>query len=215
MNTKLTTEAVVPEQTYHYEQVTVAISACQIGDLRGGRKVANIKTGPKNTELFDENGKRIDYFPNATGILIERRVADQEVSDARYRAGRHNRILGMLENRREPVLKAQAALAEQVAELGFVDHWKLDAFIAAQGECRVWEGFAGVVENLANREGEKAFEGDLVDAMTQYAEYLQEQVMSSYKHRALSRSTGVVSNLLDDVDMEATVKFIEQTSRWF
>ena len=56
--------------------------------------------------------------------------------------------------------------------------------------------------------------GDMIDALRQFNDSLRDQLSTTQRHRALSRSTNVLSNLLGDVDAWAMAWWLEDT-KWY
>jgi hypothetical protein len=215
MNENLLNEArYTAEREYVDVQKTVAISSVQVGDRRGDRKVANVKTGRLNTELLDADGKRIDYFRNETGVLITRTEETAESRELQERMRRNRSILASVLSRGMVQEKARESFNEYLAEYGTVEPGRLANLLQANAEYKVWEDFARIAERVQEADYNGDFEGDLVDLMARFADQLRDRLLQPFGFRALSRSTGVVHNLVEDVEREAIAKFLDSL-RWY
>lgn len=206
-NDNMTREYVSPEPVYTAEALTTELRNVRIGDERDGRKVRNIKSGPKNTELFDTDGKRIEYARHETMVQITRYSETEESSVAGRRARRNRFLQQELATRTAGLDYAREKLAEQLDRDGYADYSRIQGLLSAQAELKLKHELVGIAS------AEKVV--DLVHAEELLIDRLKDQLLQDFRHRAFSRSTSVVSNLMEDADREMAAKFIDRTRYGF
>lgn len=214
-----------PEKITEIKFVTVLASLVHVGDIiaTGAERdtiVHSVKVGTKWVELRNNIGKLIMRVEAATELTVGREFETDESKAARERAFRNEAIRKSVAKKdvNSNTLKALAALTEQ-AEKGYIaDSFKTSALLAAQAEDKVADGFGAFVTNNVGRVNKET--GEVIDetaAWEAYIEVLKERLLGrSYDMtRGLSRSTSVVSNVMDDAEREATVEFVRHGGGWF
>ena len=202
-----------PETEYKTVQLTVRADQVRAGDVRlktqGNRtvtrEVAEVKVGTKWVYLRDAQGKTIDELPLEAGVLVQRTQQTEDSAQAQHRAYQNRKLAQTLAGRSDGVQSALARVTEQITEYGAADYNAISGLLAAQAQLKVHNELVGMALT-------EKYE-DLVAAAHAFAERLKNQLVQDVRHRALSRSTSVVSNLLEDCDREAMAKFIDDM-RW-
>lgn len=189
----------------------VAARYVQQGDILANHTVGEVKRGTKWADISDTEGKRILRVPLSDLVSVERQYPTEESVNARGRAHRNERIARALATRTDQIQEALDKLNKHYAEYGYLRHWEVEPLIAAAAEEKVWRRFVSAVSHYEEQED---FEGDLVDVVEEFKEHLKEGLTGEYRHRALSRSTSIVSNLMDDCDTAAEAAFVNKHWLW-
>lgn len=219
----MNTTATAPE--FRTELLTVKIEDVLKGDTfaRAGKEkvVHAAKLGTKWVELRDEQGVLIIRQQVGTTVPVAREVETDESKARRQRALKNETIRKSVAKRNvnTATTKALAKINEQVAKGYTISSFEMSDLIAAQAEDRVYDRFTAFVTNNVGRVNEET--GEVVDetaAMEAYREILKDRLIGAFDlTRGLSRSTSVVSNIMDDAEREATVEFVRHAGNrmWF
>lgn len=189
---------------------TVRISAVRKGDnVVNSGLVAGTKNGPAWTVLTFED----------TAVKPLRLRNDEMVTVARLEKTEEEKAAEMVEmkilmanNARTSAYaaleKATAKLSENAANAA-VNYSVLEQFLLAQASAKVWhkiDDMVGFPQNLNL---------SLDEVVDKFVTIAKARMFESHYGSALSRSTSVVSNLLDDVDRDALMKFFQfRDARW-
>lgn len=219
----MNTTATAPE--FRTELLTVKIEDVLKGDTfaRAGKEkvVHAAKLGTKWVELRDEQGVLIIRQQVGTTVPVAREVETDESKARRNRALSNETIRKSVAKRdvNTATTKALAKINEKVAQGYTISSFEMSDLIAAQAEDRVYDRFTAFVTNNVGRVNEET--GEVVDetaAMEAYREILKDRLIGAFDlTRGLSRSTSVVSNIMDDAEREATVEFVRHAGNrmWF
>jgi hypothetical protein len=204
----LTVEVTVPEAVTEVNKYTVKMTEVRRADVVNGRVVDRVKSGPKWTELLDADGKRIARIESEFETYIERAEETGESRDARNRAYANRGIQRKLNDPATAVADAVAKIAEASAKGHEIGYNLLADLISAQAKAKVWASFRSAV--LAAPDGL-----DLTEVRDAFRARLTDHLVGavSGSQTGLSRSTSVVSNVLDDADRAAIADFIRDP--WF
>lgn len=201
------------EQQFEAHGLEIKVSAVRKEDAwsEAGREgiVGEVKVGTKNTTVTSMDGKRLAYIPNDTVVRVIRMVETEESKEARFREARNQRVedwYASYEERRH-TKAAFKKLDEMLGHEGaLVDGFRMGQFIAAQAEdkveAKVYRSITTYKRRLA--EGEEVKARDLVEFVEMLADEAKDELLSI---RALSRSTSVVDNIMEDADRAATADF--------
>jgi hypothetical protein len=195
----------IPDHEYVTETLTVPATEVRKGDQVRGREVHQIKTGPTWVNLRDANDSRIlQVQREGSTVVVERRTATPESKAAARRAIENYELQRELQNRDKGL---QAAIDKMTAEtlIGRLSSFTLENLLQAQAEHKLLNQFAAMAEY--------AEDDDLVTVKEALTEQIEAKLLGRYTHRALSRSTSVTQNILDDVDLEVAAKFFDRR-RW-
>jgi len=207
--------AVVPAEKYGIE--TVKLSEVRKTDqVFYGEKLVNVsdvKRGNKYITVIDENEKVVARDVPATEVKVVRET--QESLRAIGEAKHVNRVNQKLrENAAEfvPNEKTKEALAklQANADAGYVADWSATTqLIRAQAHDEVYGRFYTSMQNVLERDPET----NLIDFVEEYKEMLQREFLIHFS--GTSRSTNVVSNVMDDAKNEVIVKFLDHGMLYF
>lgn len=211
---KLTDPKRYPEPETEYDAIDVDIVARTIllGDeLRPAGKVTRVTRGNKYMTAFVENDVQILRVVLDDTITVTRHRETPE-SRERYARWSLNRelVMDLAKDHRAGLTKAQSMLNDYLNEYHYVDYQRIGAIMEEQAEYGVWVRFAQAVEYCEKQDD---FGGDLVTVFDDYCDELKKHLLNRYSHRAISRSSNVLSNLIDDVDREAMAIFLDR-NRW-
>ncbi len=190
----------------------VEIQLMRKGDtlFDASRVVETVKTGPKWTELLDAEGKRILRLPKESIVMRQREVETKDSQVAIHRVRKNRSLLVGILSAKDNVQAALQNLNDTVEQYGYATESALSTLLKAQADMKVWGDFS----RMANGEGaEKRQEKDLYDSMKTFSKHLGEKLIEGAQYNALSRSTSVLTNIMNDVDREAAARFIEN-ARW-
>ena len=211
-----TTAIEIPEAEYRTEISKVELQDVKKGDtlVTGAQSPVNVhsvKVGTKWVELRDVIGKLILRAEVGTEVSVARDVETDESKERRLRARKNEMIRKAVAERdvNSAQKKALAVINKAVEEGYIVSSFQTADLIAAQAEDKVYDRLGAYITNNVGRELEDGTVIDETAAYEAYRESLKERLLGSYDlTRGLSRSTSVVSNLMDDAEREATVEFI-------
>lgn len=205
----------MPEKETYHDFVKVLPEYIRRGDtVRKGRSkgpggeptftehvVHNKKVGTKWVYLTDADDKLIAELPVGVEVEVERELETPESSDARKRVYNNQKLAEKIVTKRAE-LKAAQRLFNEHMDTGYEPSYsRWSDLMRAEAEQWVWNGFAVAAENWD--------EGDLVDLANKQAEQMTRELIGTHAHRALSKSTSIMSNLLDEVRRESMAHFIE------
>lgn len=221
MNPKLT-EDFYPdvEPEYEYREVETMIASVNRNDIVGSSTVASSKTGTKWTELFTASGVKICRRLNTDPVTVSRRFETEESLKARERAQWNQ---GIARNLKDHVHQTEfdimasttAKLEEclEVTKMGYMlDYQKIGSLMETQATAKVHANFVQAMVHEASKDDDR----DLATLLEEYLVHLKDQLANKYSQRAISRSSNMVSNLMEDVDNSAIAHFIDQAKwmRW-
>jgi hypothetical protein len=201
------------EQQFETKILKIQASAVRKGDAwtEAGREgiVGEVKVGTKNTTITSESGRRLAYIPSTTEVVVARDVETDESKEARFREARNQRVedwYAEYEERRH----TKAAFKKMDEILGnegaLVDGYRVGQFIAAQAEDKVEAKIYRSITVYKRRvaEGEDTKARDLIELVEMLADEAKDELVSI---RALSRSTSVVDNIMEDAENAAKAEF--------
>lgn len=188
----------------------VKAEQAKVGDVYKARPVVEVKVGRKwvYVTVADEVGRTAHEFPMGAEISVVRNVETQESIVARRRAWESFDIAERVTKRAEATNAALAAVTEAVTTRGYADGRVLGGLMQAQAMLRVLDEFVGFSTHESN--------AHLADAAAARDAFIAEVLVPRLQRstfRALSRSTSVMDNILEDVDREAIQRFIDSV-RW-
>lgn len=184
---------------------TIAVSAIRKGDrIETGNgvtePVAHSKRGTKYLTFTDANGALVARMDLGTTAAVQRVQDTKEEQAAAWRRRRVERIADWLTT--DDLTGAIEKMTERITKGGYHNnHDVYDAVLYAEAETQIKR----TVQNLLD--SNEGF--DPADAFDQWSEYAKKNYMNRYNHRALSRSTSVTSNLIDDVQREVTFRLLD------
>lgn len=169
-----------------------------------------IKSGPKWTEVRTDEGQLVWRSPNETDVLISRIEPTEEERETQRHEMRNQSIYDFVKDHDEDWAHAQSKFAKEieggydVSRYGFV----YSALIHAQAEHAIKSDIIarqnGLQRKLNEDEGDAARQVDWVEAFDSWRDWAMENVLDSI--RGDSRSTSQIHNILDDVQIEMTLK---------
>ena len=207
----------------HLVEHIVSAAHVKKGDVYGGRTVYTKKTGTKWTELREEDGMLILRTLNEDPISVAREVptdeerAAVEAERAAERRARSNEDIeawvrtkiGKFEERMHGyTLKIiNGSMSYSYDSYGSMMEEQAE-FEIAQAVKSIFEQGLKSDEDRSeeNLEFWAGRERDWVNAFELWVEQAKEELTSRYSVRALSRSTSVISNLLEDVKRSITLE---------
>ena len=199
---------VQPVPEYDYNEIEIAAKDVKVGDLLNNGTVTEVKIGRKWAYLTVQ-------FPMMTKVAeielqvvvrVARKTRTEDSSALARRAYTNGEISKIVTQRAGATDAALAAVAADISRCGAAGYNELSNLMAAQAKRALLTEFVGFSTN-----GHAVFE-DAVAAKQAFIEVLKARLASD-TFRALSRSTSVVSNLLDDVRRETELRFVAD-SRW-
>lgn len=201
------TEAAEPETTRDEIVVQVLpIKDVRLGDTVEEQVVANKTTGPKWTVLENAEGKRITRLENDVEVSAIRTEKTQEFLQSNRRYLKNEQIRETLSGLGSATQVALEKVTVDIDFNGYADYGSISALLAAQAGDRVLSQVSLMAQHA------KAGQ-DLLDIYEMAVERFKDILASDYRNRALSRSTSVVSNLLEDCEKEAMAEFINR-AQW-
>lgn len=197
---------VEPEPETEAVKETVKVEDVALGDQVDAGTITEKKVGTKWVYLTVQGptSSHKGEFLRGTEVKVLREKETKESQKARDRARRNRALQQWILGRRGPL---DRALEKFNANMAAYDHADPESVLVAQADHKILARFAHAAEG--NFTGAK----DLVELRDAFVAELVEYLVSDLRHRALSRSTSVISNLLEDVEREATARFIEQHRR--
>ena len=192
------------------------------GDRVSGRVVETRKTGSKWTELREVDGTLILRTLNEDPISVarevptdEERAAQRAEAEAKLREANNVSIekwvRGAVDGYAEAMHKITQNLVERFSRYSsyssYDDLLETDAMhkIACSIE-HVWK--ASRSEDRNREYWDEIGEVDWVKAYELWAEDVKEKLLDRWSSRVFSRSTSVISNLLEDVERAATLQVL-------
>lgn len=196
------------DSEYDFAELEMSAKAVKVGDLLNNGTVTAVKTGRKWAYLtvqFPTLTKVVEIELNEV-IRVSRRTQTQASVLADRRVYANRVIAKRVTERAEGTDEALANVAHEISEYGAAGYNSLSNLMAEQAKRALLNEFVG----FATRQPD-LFE-DAYAAKLAFIEVVKDRLASD-SFRALSRSTSVVSNLLDDVRRETELRFVAD-SRW-
>lgn len=212
---KWATREFYPAPVDIYEDVVETIQAWRVwpGMEVSGRKVATKKAGTKWIVFRDADDNLIKRVELDSMVTVKRRKLTEASARAEHRHEANMTLVRELEKGIPQDLEdAVRKLSKTVIDKGYLPSYTdIGDILEAASRRKVLAQWFQAVEFQASPECKDRHDGDLLDFHRAYvAELTKASVMYAHQHRAISRSTNMVSNLMDDCDMEATVQFINR-----
>lgn len=179
------------------------------GDTLNGRKVGEVKSGPKWVHIFDEDGRSIIRVPRdgITRLVVQRPVETEESQEARRLAYRTESILRAIPASRKRLEDYGLEVATRCSNGGRGPDWSLYTnLFQAQAEAQLWDVVAHLIESR---------EATPIEAHDMVIERCKKDLLEGHSIRGISRSTNQISNLMDEVSNEAKVDFIRKSHLYF
>lgn len=190
------------------------------GDRVSGRVVETRKTGSKWTELREVDGTLILRTLNEDPISVAREVpTDEERAaqaaeiEAEVRA-KNNAAIGswvesMTDGYAETMQKHLADLLER-----YSTYSSYEGMMQTEAMHKIAIHVKSVYETSRSEDRNRAYwdeigEVDWVKAYELWAEDAKEKLLDRWSSRVFSRSTSVISNLLEDVERAATLEVLD------
>lgn len=215
----ITIETYVPS----FADTTVRADEVRKGDLgTDSSPVTAVEVKTKYTYITFEGSEKPVRFENDWIVTIRRETEEsiEQRHELRNRERRNRRILDWYENY-QPMARAkheQERINAIVTGGSAVDSFRMTQFIEAQAADRMdaeahytiqaWFELQAGCET----EGKLAKAFDLVEVADLIVEKLLRRMVIDTRH-GLSRSTGVITNAMEDADREARAKFLDN-SMW-
>lgn len=192
------------------QEVTVRVEHVKVGDTYLGTPVTEVKVGRKWVYLTAQGATRVwkSEIEIGTTVLVERQTETEESAQARHRAWASYEVCDGIAKAQGNVDSALATLNDRVATYGAADDRAFAGLMQAQATNKIVREFVQFATHESN--------AHLEDAAAARDAFIAEVLvprLSRSNFRALSRSTSVLDNLLEDVDREAVQRFID-TVRW-
>ena len=184
------------------ELVIVQINGSNIrrGDVFRGEEILSASVGRKYVTLVtDKNPKILVGVDEDVPVLREQETANaKEASTKLFEARFAERAVEMRLSRFED---AHKALNESVEKYGEADGFRLSDFIQAQADAHI----AREIQKRAERDN-----SSILEASEKVQDYYKKQLSegSYIINTGLSRSTGVLHNVVEDAKAEAILKFV-------
>lgn len=206
-----------PEVEYTEELVHCALRNVCRGDSLNAMYVGSVKTGTKWTEVrAQESGTLILRDLNDTQVTVYRQKYTAEYRDAVREYDRNIRLIqNTLEDRSLTKLqRAGKKLAEDLED-EHIGYGTIEDLITTNAERQVRRDWLAAVEWARNPANEKPWQGTAGELFDAYLEDLKERLVARSTYNvSTSRSTNMVSNLMDDAEREAMAKFINDAKWW-
>jgi hypothetical protein len=209
----MNTTTATPAEFETYTE-TIKAGAAREGDMITSdpamRRIRKVKAATKWTELRTEDGTLILRTLSDSDIEVYRERETEASRNRRSREAKNARLLNAAAEHQPQsnTKKALEALNERVAAGCMVDHWLTSRLLDAQAEDEVLDVLFHLVNERAT-DPESAT--DAVDVLEAYKTKLMEQMIGSHDLTSgLSRSTSMVSNLMNDAKREAIARFLNR-----
>lgn len=211
------------DKQYTTQQFTVGAGNVQRGDvistenpgnLPYGATVERVKVGTKYATLIDANDQPMARLYADTPVVVERQVETDESKAARRRAYVLDDIENDLAKWQPQMPKVANDVWTKAANYEKVTSFTMDALIQAQAEDKVWLGWRKAYDYLTARPEERGGPLDALQALALYVEELRKEIVRKASYGLLSRSTSVVSNVMEDAELAAKAEFVEHAERW-
>lgn len=203
--------------THYTASVDVAVEDVrrtdELMDRSENLRIANaIKRGPKWIEVRDADAKLIVRAERGTTVTVGRKFETRESIEAKKEARATELLEGCIRDREVEMRKAQAKLNARLDQYGQVDYSEIGNLMTAQADNKVWARFEAVVEG-AKSDSHPLHGETLVGIYNRMVQQFREDAFPSYGGNAMSRSTNVLSNLMEDLDRDAIARFVN-VLRW-
>lgn len=183
---------------------TIKVSALRAGDEFQGKTVKEVKVGTKNATITTTEGKKIVVPLTETALVIreERTPEADHAADIKYRTERAEQAIAKAQARFDTAVKE---MNEQLTKYGHADSFRMANFIQAQANNRVWS----LVSKKAKEDNISVLEA--ADRVADYYRKRHYMIKSG-----ISRSTSVVSNVMEDAENEAILEFLrDHETGWY
>lgn len=188
--------------------VTIKAEHAKAGDVFKAKPVTAVKVGRKwvYVTVATDNGGTSHELPIGAEIEVVRNIETEESKRAGNRTWANREICKKAAKRTEAVEETLAEVTDQIANHGYANEWAMANLLSAQADLKIHNEFVG----FATRND---FE-DAVAAKQAFVGWLTDRVLAAaVNYRAISRSTSVVSNVMEDLEREAVGRFIDG-SKW-
>lgn len=198
-------------------QLTVLAKDVQKGDIivtaGKARTVGDLKVGRKNVELFDENAKSVFYAPLDSEVRVTREVETEESKTARLEESKNRLIQKDIERHQAGAYTAAQKVANDILQYGKTDSFALTNLISFQATDQVWAEWIKAHNYMTSEErGEERKSSS--QALELFVAGKAKDVVRKASYGLLSRSTSVVSNVMEDAELAAWAEFVDQASRY-
>lgn len=192
-----------PEPVYEDATLKIRAELVRYGDKVEGLGVATETIVARRwVHIAYGDGQKVQLDRDQE-VTVVRHLQTQASRDAGYRAWTNRRLAERLVARKDLVEDALDSMGVAVASDGYASPSVIAEYLQAQAESRLLNELAGLAA--------KGDYEDLLEAAREFAEILKDRLIQD-PHRALSRSSSVVHNLLEDCDREAWTQFIHDIS---
>lgn len=205
----------VPEKVTQTAAMVLEAGQIKRGDVfsRGKKMVeaATVKVGPKNAEVLDKDDKSILYMAKENPVTVYREIETDESKAAREKALKADYLERELRDWKPSTEAVAGSLLEQAQEHGQVRAYTVADLINSQARDQVWYEWAGAHHYLT--EGRREEDGGTVgtvEALQKFMEQQQRRLLNQFPHNALSRSTSVVDNAMEDANRSAVARFLDE-----
>ena len=195
---------------YTYVTTDVRVEDLHKGDLFesdttvGAGTVTEVKVGRKwvYVTLQFPTFSKVAEVPIGTTVSADRKVETEASKALGTRTWMNRRLVKRLNERSDATTSALANVTHEVETYGAAGYSSITDLLASQAQTMLLHEFVGFASSGSF--------GDLVDAREAFIQVLRRRLLRPTSFRALSRSTSVMSNLLDDVAREADLQFAEE-----
>ncbi len=206
-----------PETVYEDYQIDIYAGEVKPGDRfptdTHDRVVAKNKVGTKWSDIRDEEGFLIARLTNDTPVTVTRSRETKASRKATQRHDSNRKILRELERMKGATNPALDRAAKVLgSEYGYFDYSDVGTMLDGQATWRINNEFVHAWEYTLTSDPEK-FDGDYVDFVQEFVKDLTERLLTKTRYAA-NRSTNQISNLMDDLQVQAMSTFIDNTKWW-
>jgi hypothetical protein len=178
-----------------------------VGHLKGhvlcGRAIESIELKTKLAHITPARGVKVS-IPLSTQVLFVREFPTDEETEAKERARALYFIKQSIANAPDAVEEAQAKLLKDLAYVPSYWAHQIASLAEATAQAQLWARVERAAAAGTYR-GSGSFEvGDLIAATRAVAAEIKEQMMDL---RPTSRSTSVLHNAMEDVELEARLSW--------
>lgn len=191
---------------YEMREEKIQAQFIRRNDRIDGAKVSKITAGTKWVDVRDAADKRIIRVELGELVTVSRRYQTQASAKYLSRADQNVRLAKILAEDVDEVTEVLERMKRKLDDWGYIDYGPICDLIETQARVRVMKSFTQAVEYLAKNDD---WEGDLVDALDEFRAELVKNLSSRHRNRALSRSSNMISNLMEDAEREAEAKFAD------
>ena len=176
------------------------------GDEYEGEEILSRKVGRKWVTLTTPTRKEV-LVPVGEKVAVQRERSTAAAREADNAYQKERMAKKAVEGAQEKLDKALADVTEHIQQYGHADSFRMGALIAAQENNNVWSSVGRIAENQGI---------SYTEAIEIKVNQIKEGI-SGYGFRSgLSRSTSVVSNIMEDAKNEAMIEFLRDHERgWY